>query len=552
MALNTERKQPAWQVEKLPSLDPEQERVVELAEEGENIFFTGSAGTGKSIVLKAIVKRLRAMGKIVQVAAPTGKAAFNVNGITTWSYVGWSPGLRLQSLQDLIFKSRYNKAAEHRIRRTDVLIIDEISMVENHHFERLNTVHKQVRDHHSPFGGVQVIVVGDFCQLPPVLPFQLCYHCGSKMNREENDTKAGKTTYSCVRCNVAYTDEDKWAFRSKAWKECNFTNIHLNKIHRQKDDVFKDILQKCRVGARLTDRDIDTLVNHSSNTGNATTKLFPTRYEARSVNEFEFFKLKGERRVFKCIDRAHHLQPKLKYLAEQDPDGTLKALREQILEPKLYLKIGMPVILFQNLDVAKGLVNGSQGIVIGFERVPFARPYVDCVLNNNIGNLDDPEVLAILEDEFLRRVHRVECPEVEFENGQTRVIRPITRVVEYGSEPPHTALSRTQLPLGPAWAMTIHRSQGLTMDSVVVDLSKAFAMGQSYVALSRARSLSGLKVEGDPQILRAGMGLDRAVKDFMDETFGDEWMGGVSVSEASFVPSPMQQEVNQAEVGSAS
>ncbi|ESA43436.1 PIF1, variant [Neurospora crassa OR74A] len=538
--LKSKQKQSSSGVEELPPLNLEQEQIVQLAERGDNIFYTGSAGSGKSRVLKAIVERLRDMGKIVQVVAPTGKAAFNVHGITTWSYVGWSPGLTRQSIEDLVFKSKYSAAAKSRIQYTDVLIIDEISMVENHHFERLNTVHKSIRNDDSPFGGVQVIVVGDFCQLPPVLPFELCYYCGSKMDKNDSRTERGRT-YTCVPCNATFTDEDKWAFRSKSWKECNFRTMHLTQIHRQSDPKFVDILQKCRIGVHLTNQDIDLLVNHASNTGNAT-KLFPTRSEARSVNNREFSKLKGKPRVFNCIDEFHwnrELHPELEYLGENNPDGTLKALQEQVLEPKVELEVGMPVVLFQNLDVAKGLVNGSQGVVIGFERVSFIG------FKTNPEVTSDPEFSSALALAFIRGIQDEECPVVDFPNGVTKRIDPIIRIVEYGREPPHTLLARVQLPLGPAWAMTIHRSQGLTMDGVVVDLSKAFAMGQTYVALSRAKSLKGLKVEGSPERLRTGMGLDQAVKDFMDETFGDVWTRAGSVSGTSSVPPQMQQAVGR-------
>lgn len=548
--LKVKQKETALGAEDLPELASEQQRIVELAERGDNIFYTGSAGSGKSRVLRAIVRRLKEIGKKVQVVAPTGKAAFNVNGITTWSYVGWSPGLTRQSIKDLVTKSENNEAAQKRIQGTDVLIIDEISMVENHHFERLNEVHKRIRHDHSPFGGVQVIVVGDFCQLPPVLPFELCYRCGSRMDKKVSKTGRG-TTYTCKPCKATFTDDDRWAFRSKAWKECNFNPVYLNQIHRQRDLKFIEILQKCRVGACLTDQDIDSLVNHASNIDKNATKLFPTRSETRLINDRNFFKLPGKPRVFKCIDTFQwnrKLHPELRYLGERNPlDGTLTALKEQVLESKVYLKEGMPVVLFQNLNVAKGLVNGSQGVVVGFETVPRrASRFADRVLDTNRDDHYNPEVLTILEDEFLCGVDRQECPKVEFPNGEIEVIRPIIRVVEYGRKPPYTFLARVQLPLGPAWAMTIHRSQGLTMDRVAVDLSKAFATGQSYVALSRAKSLEGLKVEGDLGKLRTGMGLDQAVKDFMDKTFGDQWTKN-SVPERFSVP-PIHQAVDNTDL----
>lgn len=510
------------------SLSPEQEAVVELAAMGHNIFYTGSAGSGKSTVLHAIRDRLRRLDRRVRVVAPTGKAASNVNGITTWSFAGWSPSLTNQSIIDLILSAWYDDLVIDRIRATDVLIIDEISMVENHHFERLNTVFKVLRADGRPFGGVQIIVVGDFCQLPPVLPFQLCYQCGSKMTIKGKQGRFS-ARYTCDPCNLAFSDSEKWVFQSRAWQECNFTNIHLQSIHRQRDPKFISILEKCRIGVRLTPQEVETLVNHRSDTKNAT-RLYSRRVEVGIVNEQEFKKLPGFAWTYRACDSFHwqrKLHPTLGYLNESYPDGTLKALQDQVLQAKVQLKVGMPVVLFQNLDVPRGLCNGSQGIIVDFEPFDSNRYLKEQIPD---GLTDHPYAEIILSEGHVfskhNRLQGGAWPVVQFANGETRTIKPVTRITEFGSKEPYSLLIRTQIPLGPAWAMTIHRAQGMTMDRVIVDLTSAFVMGQAYVALSRARSLEGLKVEGDTKHLLAGMGMDKAVREFLTRTFGTGWTGG--------------------------
>lgn len=174
-----------------PELCQEQRELIDLIASGRNVFFTGSAGCGKSTVLKAAVRKLEEMGKElrkeVHVVAPTGRAALEVDGMTAWNYMGWN----VDTLKDPIEKLRdwskgkYGRNTRHRLQRTEVLIIDEISMMENHHLERMNICMKQIKQGGhpaaAPFGGVQVIVTGDFCQLPPVKPFQHCIVCGKKM-----------------------------------------------------------------------------------------------------------------------------------------------------------------------------------------------------------------------------------------------------------------------------------------------------------------------------------------------------------------------------------
>lgn len=274
-------------------LCPEQAYVVELAKSGRNVFYTGSAGCGKSTVLKAIVRELEALQKKVWILAPTGRAALQVNGSTTWTYAGWTPDHHKRPLDDLR-RAAHGKFVWKRLNeKTDVVIIDEISMVENLHFERLNEVMKEARfdpklEVQPAFGGAQMIVTGDFCQLPPVKPFQHCIECGRELSEGSNMDGA---TYSCPQHGVYY-DKDKWAFRSKAWTQCNFEHVHLKNIHRQSDPTFIRILQKCRVGTPFTAKDIDILMNHDCMVHHAT-RLFATKEEVRKVNQAAFTKLNG-------------------------------------------------------------------------------------------------------------------------------------------------------------------------------------------------------------------------------------------------------------------
>jgi ATP-dependent DNA helicase PIF1 len=190
----------------------EQLRLVDLIVQGKNVFYTGSAGVGKSRVLKAFRQRLSAMGKRVNVVAPTGRAALDINGSTTWSYAGWTPEHMKKPL-DMLQRQAWQEKTKRRLQKTDVLVIDEISMVENFHLERLSAIMKSVRQNEEAFGGVQVVITGDFCQLPPVNPFQFCIDCGKALVE-----RARKSAYECTVCRKVYNDEDKWAFQSNAWK----------------------------------------------------------------------------------------------------------------------------------------------------------------------------------------------------------------------------------------------------------------------------------------------------------------------------------------------
>jgi ATP-dependent DNA helicase PIF1 len=503
-----------------PSLCPEQAALVNLILSGRNVFYTGSAGCGKSTVLKAFVKRLKehpTRPKRVDIIAPTGRAALDINGSTFWTYAGWTPDHMKRPVKELR-KAAHAKFVKKRLRETDVLVIDEVSMMENHHFERLNQVMKEARGSERPFGGVQLVVTGDFCQLPPVKPFQFCLDCGRELQQD-----ASGDLYTCT-VHGTFRDSEKWAFLSRAWAECQFEHVNLTNIHRQSDEVFIAILQKCRLGIPLSPKDEDLLLNHDSQTGNAV-RLFPTREEVRMVNKTAFDRLPSQKRVFRCYDdfRCHstHLQSKGR---RSEHDDTLIALRDHRFDPCIELKQGMQVVLLVNLDIKAGLVNGSQGVITGFEatdpaKLPKAKEDGKAAQNYSPIPILSGEHADVREANirtFMERAASKELPIVLFQNRVTQTIFPDCRVSELGDQKPYSLLSRTQIPLVAGWAMTVHKSQGMTLNRVVVNLSKSFEDGQLYVALSRARSLEGLKVEG----LGRQQGRNEQVREFLWEKFG--------------------------------
>lgn len=476
------------------------------------------------------------MGKRVRIVAPTGRAALQVNGTTTWTFAGWTPDHHKRSLDELRVTA-HGKHVWKRFNELDVIILDEISMVENLHFERLNELLKEARNKKDQaFGGVQMIVTGDFCQLPPVKPFQHCIDCGKELT--QGSSLADGITFTCRR-HGEYFERDKWAFRSRAWAECDFVHVQLNTIHRQSDEAFIRILQKCRYGDQLTSAETDLLMDHECMVHHAT-KLFATRDEVNRVNAAEFQRLKGLNHTYWCFDNFFwqaDLHPHLKWKGvrkDKGPDvrGPLRALEDHRYAEFVELKRGMLVVLLVNLDLEAGLCNGSQGIICGFEPFdPKKLPKAKTAPKDKV----DPEKRifgggerALLKEEQIRLfIEATPCgaryktwPVVKFHNGATRTIYADCSIAELGDARPYSLLARTQLPLAPAWAMTIHKSQSLTLDRVVVNLSKAFEEGQVYVALSRATGLRGLKIEGSSAGLLAGLGGNREVQAFLRERFG--------------------------------
>ncbi|KKP01892.1 PIF1 [Trichoderma harzianum] len=535
-----------------PVLCKEQQDLIELILTGRNVFFTGSAGCGKSTVLKAAVNLLYMMGKRVHVVAPTGRAALQVGGMSTWSYMGWTPDYHKLDIETLLHKG-FRKHIKKRLKDTHVLIIDEISMVENHHLERMNICMKAViawndwlkeRDSGPPgtrrdafaisktipaFGGIQVIVTGDFCQLPPVKPFEFCMHCGQEMIVDDDGAE-----FNCPDSHGPFLETHKWAFRSTAWEEADFVHVNLQEIHRQKDEYFIRMLQKCRLGIPFLPQETETLMNHPCDVQKAT-KLLCTRNEVAMVNRENFNRLKTPKLEYHALDgfiARQEVHTQLPQYHDRLSDGTLVACRDQRLEPHVTLRGGMLVILQINLDIKGGLVNGSQGIICGFERFSSVNlpkvhrgkdtEYIpsDQRIIGDHAKLREKQIQQFMEQQQGDPRLAKAWPRVLFHNGVKRVIYPSCVVNSVGDKEPYSLLHRTQIPLLPGWAMSVHRSQGMTLDRVIVDLSHAFEEGQVYVALSRATSLHGLKVMGSSSGLFVTGG-NPEVQSFLLAKFGD-------------------------------
>lgn len=305
----------------------------------------------------------------------------------------------------------HGKRVWRRFKDTDVLVIDEISMMENHHFERLNKIMRHALNSHKPFGGVQLVVTGDFCQLPPVQPFKYCIFCGKTL---ENSPQGDKYTCRFEKCvGEQYLDIEKWAFRSDAWQKADFVHVSLTTIHRQKDSVFKAMLEKSRIGTPWSHADKLLLLNHPSETKDAV-KLFPLRSEVKAVNDREFARLLTRKVDFRCYEEfnwnSEHSE--LQWKDKRSPDdGSLLALKEHRFDVDVSLKEGMLVVLLYNMGFGESLVNGSQGIAIGFKKHA-----VSVGPKQTIS--EDAETRALVRkkneciEKFIKQAHELEWPVV--------------------------------------------------------------------------------------------------------------------------------------------
>ncbi|CAG1992585.1 unnamed protein product [Fusarium graminearum] len=527
ISITSDENEPDVQEYTGPPLCEEQQDLVDIIMSGKNVFFTGSAGCGKSTVLKAAIAQLEAAGKTVAVTAPTGRAALNVDGITLFSFMGWGaikhPKMSLAGLKDDICK-KPNKKVRKILQATDVLIIDEVSMVENNFLTRMEAVLNHIRDQTRPWGGLQLIVTGDFCQLPPVLPFQHCCQCGTELDIPYQE--ADHPVDRIIECSCGHGpwnyEEDRWAFRSPAWEAAKFAYVNLKEIHRQSDRPFIEALQKCRLGIPLSSRELDMLLNHESEVENAT-RLVPTRVEAKKINAKKLEEITDyTSKDYTCEDGIwfppSYDGPK-DYLGERTKENTLKKFDDHRFNKKVELKQTQLVMLQVNLNLKKGLANGSQGEIVGWEKIDKDRlPSYE----GKDGCLKEEHVLLFTE-EYLRKFPNPDdqvWPVVRFNNGYRKTIYPVCVINHMGYQS-QVLMYRTQIPLIPGWAITIHKSQGMTLDQVIVKLDKVFEVGQAYVALSRATSLRGLRIEeGNSHTLSAELGRNPEVHEFLERKFG--------------------------------
>ena len=435
-----------------------QSSALDILKTGQNVFLTGSAGSGKTYTLNQYIDYLRARRVPVAVTASTGIAATHMSGTTihSWSGIGIKDEL---SERDLTTLSRKQFLAD-RLKDTAVLIIDEISMLHAKQLNAVNEVLKHVRKSPLAFGGIQVVVAGDFFQLPPI---------GSR----------------------GESNREKFAFMSQAWLDAGFHICYLSEQHRQVSEEanggidLDDILNEIRRQevsfesiAALEDtfnQDIDI----------KRTRLYTHNLNVNKINDKELADLKGETMRF---DATLNGDPKL-------AETLKKTVRTQ---DELILKVGAKVMFIKN-NTELGVSNGTMGELVGFAAVK-----VEDDNNKNDALIEEDKDDNVDSKSKTKKQEKVKdkkkvaitkkMPVVRLNSGREVVAEPEEWIIE--DEHGEVLASYEQVPLCLAWAITIHKSQGMTLDAAEIDLSRTFELGQGYVALSRLKSLAGLQLLG--------------------------------------------------------
>ena len=440
-----------------------QSSALDILKTGQNVFLTGSAGSGKTYTLNQYIDYLRARRVPVAVTASTGIAATHMNGTTihSWSGIGIKDEL---SDRDLTTLSRKQFLAD-RLTDTAVLVIDEISMLHAKQLNLVSQVLKHVRKNDKAFGGIQVVVAGDFFQLPPI---------GSK----------------------GETNREKFAFMSEAWLDAKFHICYLSEQHRQVSEAanggldLDDILNQIR-RQEVTFESIAALeATFDQNVDIKRTRLYTHNLNVNSINDKELAALEGEM---------------MRFTATSTGDSKLvETLKKTVrTQDDLVLKVGAKVMFIKN-NTEIGVSNGTMGELIGFAAVKIddSKDSSDDLIEDDDENTESETnktvkgkgKKAIKEKPKAKKPTTQKMPVVRLNSGREVVAEPEEWIIE--DETGDVLASYEQVPLCLAWAITIHKSQGMTLDAAEIDLSRTFELGQGYVALSRLKSLAGLQLLG--------------------------------------------------------
>lgn len=417
---------------------PEEDRFLAWARAGRNMFLTGMAGTGKSWLLRKFIAEHTGH---VSVTAPTGVAALNVGGMTLHRFCGMRLGPAAGQSDEAFYREL--KAERHpavmagfnRVRRCEVLVIDEVSMLPGRILNFVDFLFRQLRHREEPFGGCQVIATGDFLQLPPV----------------RVDTKSGD---AAERVPTPYD----WAFRSEAWERAEFMTILLEEVKRQDEPDFVRALSNFRRG-RIWGEDARLLQSRIRNFPPATlTRLFTHNAQVDKWNNFQLSELPGEPVVLEA--------------RTEGPEHQVEFLRKNLLTPStLVLKPGALVMFTINRNDTGSMEAGEY------------RPGPVLHVNGELG--------VVTEVQSARGTVKNENATVVVRKKSGEVIRVEPFTWEFDRNDSGSG-KLTQYPLRLAYAMTIHKAQGLTLDAAYLDIRAAREPGQAYVAVSRVRTLAGL------------------------------------------------------------
>lgn len=393
-----------------------QEEALKILKTGANVFLTGEPGSGKTYTVNAYVRWLREHGIDPAITASTGIAATHIGGQTihSWSGIGVRDYLSEYDVEAIA----NNKNVRRRVKDAHVLILDEVSMLSGSVLSMVDSVMRAVRGNDRPFGGSQVVLVGDFFQLPPVV-------------REGRNSQ------------VFDEDTSPFSFRSTSWRDVNPFICYLEEQHRHQGDALTRALAAIRQGEgrERVHAILQARVVSESGAPSDIPRLFSHNRDVDRINEERLQRMPGTPRAYRMTSRG--------------PDAPVAGLKRGCLSPEeLRLKPGAKVMFTKN-DPAGKFVNGTLA-----------------------------EVTSIASDG---------TPTVTTRDGRLLDVEPAEWTLEDGGR----VIARiTQLPLKLAWAVTVHKSQGMTLDAAVVDLGHAFEYGQGYVAMSRVRSLDGLHLIG--------------------------------------------------------